>query len=74
VAGRRAGRPTRAIAAARNASAAIIIRFRFQRSATTPAGSAKSALGISRAKETMPALAGECVNASTSNGYAIVVS
>ena len=63
-----------AIASARTPSAAIIIRLRFQRSAAMPAGSAKSASGISRANETMPAFAGECVSASTSSGYAIVVS
>ena len=48
-----------AIATARTPSAAIISRLRFQRSAATPAGRAKTAYGRSPAKPTMPACAGE---------------
>ncbi len=57
-----------AIASARMTSAAIISRRRLQRSAATPARSAKSACGMSRANETTPAFAGEWVSASTSSG------
>jgi len=44
---------------ARTESAASIRRFRFQRSAATPARRPKSACGSSRAKPTRPALVGE---------------
>lgn len=61
------------IASTRTPSAAIISRLRFQRSAATPAGSAKSAQGRVRANETIPAFAADPVTASTSSGYAIDV-
>jgi hypothetical protein len=61
-------------ATTRTASAPTRIHFRSQRSATTPAGSAKSACGIVRAKRTKPALVAEPVRASTSSGYAIDVN
>ncbi len=57
-----------AIATARTASAAIIMRRRSRRSAATPAGSAKIVDGTMRANVTMPARAGEPVSASTSSG------
>jgi hypothetical protein len=53
---------------ARTAWAAIISRLRFQWSAASPAGKAKSAMPSSRANATMPAFAGEPVSASTSSG------
>ena len=59
------------IASTRTPSATIISRLRLQRSAANPAGSAKSTDGRLRANATMPALAGECVIASTSSGNAI---
>ena len=60
-------------ATARTACAPIITRRRFQRSAASPAGSANSAIGSSRANPTSPACAAEPVSASTSSGYAIPV-
>ena len=48
-------------------------RFRFQRSAASPARRPKRPYGIRRAKLMIPALAGECVSESASSGYAIVV-
>ena len=61
-------------ARARTVSAAIIRPFRFQRSARTPAGSAKTAAGSMRANITSPVCVGEPVSESTSSGYAIVVA
>jgi hypothetical protein len=52
----------------RTPSAAIMIRLRLNRSATTPATTPKSAQGTMRAKPTMPACAAECETASTSRG------
>ena len=60
-------------AATRTASAAIMMRRRFHRSAATPAGSVKRATGRMRANATNPALAGEPVMPRTSSGYAIDV-
>jgi hypothetical protein len=56
------------IASTRTPSAAIISRFRFQRSAATPATRPKSAAGRIRANVTSPAFAGECVSARTRSG------
>jgi hypothetical protein len=56
------------IARTRTPSAAIISRFRFQRSAATPATGPKSAAGRIRANVTSPAFAGECVRARTRSG------
>jgi hypothetical protein len=39
-----------------------------------PAGREKSAFGISRAKPTKPAFAGEWVSSRTRSGYAIAVA
>jgi len=55
----------------RAASAAIIRRLRSRRSASTPAARLKRTTGRNCANETRPALAGECVSASVSSGYAI---
>ena len=61
-------------AAARTPSDTIIKARRRQRSAATPAGMAKTAIGATRAKDTMPAFTAECVRASTRSGYAIDVT
>src|SRR5206468_2601789 len=52
-------------------SAAIITRFRSNRSATIPAGRLKSTIGANSAAWTIPALVGEPVTARTSSGNAI---
>ena len=57
-----------ASAAARAASAQTIRARRLQWSAATPAGMASAAVGTARANETTPALAAECVRASTRSG------
>jgi hypothetical protein len=62
-----------AIARACTTSAVSITRLRFHRSAATPASRPNIADGRKSAKPTMPAFDGECVNASTSSGYAIAV-
>jgi hypothetical protein len=57
----------------RAASATSMIRFRFHRSTSAPAKSWNTRKGTVSAKPTIPALAGECVSASTSSGNAIIV-
>ena len=59
--------PRTASAAVRTRSETIIRSFRFQRSAATPAGSAITTQGTSRAKAVNPALTGECVSSRTSS-------
>jgi hypothetical protein len=61
-------------ATARPASQAIIVRFRSHRSMNAPAGRYSSRNGSVCANPTTPALAGECVTASTSSGNAIEVT
>src|SRR6266498_3720488 len=58
-----AATPSVASATTRTTSETIISHFRFTRSTTTPAGSAKSTQGTSRANPTRPAFAGEFVSA-----------
>ena len=67
----RARVPTPPIAAARAASAPTMRARRLQWSAATPAGMASAAIGTARANDTRPALAAECVRASTRSGYAM---
>ena len=55
-------------ASTRTASAPIISRRRFQRSATTPAGRASTVEDSARANDATPALAADPVRASTSSG------